>query len=85
MRLPALTAPDGTAVNRNAGKQGVAVVVFLSPECPVSNAFAGKSVPLARVVVDCSPSYKDVPAHARDFLLKFPVKATLGRRFGRCL
>jgi thiol-disulfide isomerase/thioredoxin len=84
VRLPALTAADGSAVELNAAKGGVAVVVFLSPECPISNGysptlnqivaeFAGKPVRLAGIFVDAGMSDKDVTAHAREFQLKFPV------------
>ncbi len=84
VRLPSMTAPDGKQRELNAPKGGVAVVVFLSPECPISNGysatlnqiaaeFAGKPLRMTGVCVDPDLTDKDVTAHVRDFQLKFVV------------
>jgi hypothetical protein len=83
-RLPSFATPDGKSLDLNAAKSGVAVVIFLSPECPISNGysqtlnqitaeFAGKPLRLAGICVGPGLSDKEVTAHARDFELKFPI------------
>jgi hypothetical protein len=84
VRLEPLTAPGGRPVDLNAPKGGVSVVVFLSAECPISNAyspalneiagaFAGRTFQVVGVYVDPDLTDADLAAHARDFGLKFPV------------
>ena len=97
VRLEPLTAPDGQPVDLNAPKGGVSVVVFLSTECPISNAysptlngivdrFAGRAFRMVGVCVDHDLTDADVAAHARDFGLKFPVvrdrRGVLAARLG---
>lgn len=84
VRLPPLTAPDGRPVDLNAPTGGASVVVFLSAECPIANAysptleriagaFAGRPFRMVGVYVDPDLTDADLTAHARDFGLKFPV------------
>lgn len=84
VRLPPLATPDGRPLELNAAKGGVAVVVFLSPECPISNAyspilnklaaeFAGKPLRLAGVCVGADLSDADVAEHRREYKLKFAL------------
>lgn len=83
-RLPSLRAPDGRPVDLAAPRQGVAVLVFYSSECPISNAysptlnrlkreFPAERLNLVGICVDPDLSDPDVAAHARDFELTFPV------------
>jgi peroxiredoxin len=76
--------PDGRTVELSAPKGGAAVVVFYSPECPISNAYsptlnslvaqapAGR-VRFTGVCVDPDLTDAEVSAHLQDFGLKFPV------------
>ena len=84
--LRPLKGPDGRPVALSAPRGGATVIVFYSPECPISNAYsptlnrlAGEA-PAGRVRfvgVCADPGLSDaaVLAHLKDFGLKFPVVA----------
>jgi thiol-disulfide isomerase/thioredoxin len=82
--LRPMRGPDGRMVELSAPKEGVAVLIFYSSECPISNAysptlnrlaeeFPAKSLRLVGVCVDPDLSAAEVATHARDFGLRFPV------------
>ena len=88
---------DGRPVDLNAPTDGVSVLVFLSAECPISNAysptlnelagaFAGGTFRMAGVYVDPDLSDAEVATHAREFALKFPTlrdpRSALAARLG---
>jgi peroxiredoxin len=95
--LGSLGGPDGRPVNLNPPKGGFSVLIFYSPECPISNAysptlaelsqaFPSERVRWAGVCVDPELSAEDQKAHAKDFGLKFPIvldrDAALARKLG---
>ncbi|GAC1468074.1 MAG: thioredoxin family protein [Isosphaeraceae bacterium] len=84
IHLRAQRGLDGRSVELKAPDNGASVLVFYSPECPISNAYSPTLNRLARefppgrvrflgVCVDPDLSDADVAEHARDFSLKFPV------------
>jgi thiol-disulfide isomerase/thioredoxin len=97
VELPRLRAADGRDIDLSAPANGVCVLVFYSPDCPISNAysptlarlaesFPEKSMKLVGICADFDLSDADVSTHARDFSLKFPVardiKGLLATRLG---
>jgi thiol-disulfide isomerase/thioredoxin len=95
--LTPLKGPDGRTVELAAPKTGAAVIVFYSPECPISNAYGptlnrlASEAPAGRVrfvgvCVDPDLTDAEVLAHLKDFGLTFPVVADrrgdLARKLG---
>ncbi|QEH36457.1 hypothetical protein OJF2_50210 [Aquisphaera giovannonii] len=89
--------PDGRDLDLTAAPDGITVLLFYSPECPISNAYSptlaalvddykSKPVKWAGVCVDPEMGDKDILEHARDFGLKFPVlrdpRGSLARKVG---
>jgi peroxiredoxin len=95
--LGSLKGPDGKQVCLAAPPGGVSVLIFYSPECPISNGysptlrtlrkgFEGKPVTWVGICVDPDLSDEEVQAHARDFDLPFPIArdpdGALARKLG---
>ena len=83
-RLQPQRGPEGRMIELAAPAKGVTVLIFYSPECPISNAnsptlnqlaaeFPKESFRLVGLCSDPELSDADVKAHAKDFGLKFPV------------
>jgi hypothetical protein len=80
-RIP---GPDGQTITLGAPEAGATALVFLSTECPISNAysptlnriaaeFPPTALRLVGVCVDPDLSNAEVVRHARDFGLAFPL------------
>ncbi|WP_250847101.1 redoxin domain-containing protein [Aquisphaera insulae] len=97
VRLGSRRGTDGKDVALDATPGGLAVLLFYSPECPISNAysptlaalvsdFSSQHVTWAGICVDPEMSDRDLADHARDFGLKFPVirdpRGSLARKLG---
>ncbi len=96
-RLGPLSGLNGKTIKPAPPADGVAVVVFYSSECPISNAYSPTlnqlvdAFPAPRtrwfgVCVDPDLSEADVAAHARDFELKLEVvldrRGAVARKLG---
>src|SRR6478736_9198986 len=79
-----LRAPDGRRVALSAPAGGAAAVVFLSADCPISNAsspalnaiaaaFPAGKVRLVGVYVDPDLTDAQAASHAEEYRLAFPV------------
>lgn len=94
---PTVTAADGRRLTLDAPRGGALVLVFLSTECPISNAysptlnqvagvFSSRPGALVGLCVDPDLSAAKLAAHAKEYALKFPVaidqKRALADRFG---
>lgn len=84
VELGPIKGPDGRSVGMSAPRAGAVVVVFYSPECPISNAYSptlnrmAADAPTGRVrfvgvCVDPDLTDAEVLAHHKDFGLGFPV------------
>jgi len=89
-----LPGVDGRRVSLAAPPKGATVLVFYSPECPISNSysptlailvdsFAAKPVKWVGVCVDPDLSDAEVETHARDFGLKLAVARDRHGSFAR--
>ncbi len=89
-----LAGVDGRRVNLAAPPKGATVLLFYSPECPISNSysptlatlvdsFAAKPVKWVGVCVDPDLSDAEVEAHARDFGLKLAIARDRHGAFAR--
>jgi len=91
-----LPGVDGRRVSLAAPPRGAVVLVFYSPECPISNSysptlatlmdsFANRPIQWVGVCVDPDLSDADVRAHARDFGLRLTLARDRRGSFARKL